>query len=260
MTSSEEVHLAKAMEAGVLAQAAPPTVLTETERRILIARGELARQRFMTANLGLVGWVVTRDWRDTETEELFQEGVLGLDRAVRGYDYRRGGFAAYAVPWIRQAVLSARANRVERSVRWYRDWRQVRSVEDTLTQRLKREVGWQEVAAELHQSGEWVRSRQILPAATVEPETLLLLTEEVVVNPDFELPADAVTGLLDHLEVLPRRLLELRFGLHGHRPHSRKKAAAQLGISEKQATRIEAQAIEDLRGICPHQMGEYLAA
>lgn len=260
MTPAEEQYLAHIIEAGVLAHEAPPDYLSAQERRILVLRGELARHRFLAANLGLVGWVVTREWRDPEPEELFQEGVLGLDRAVRGYDYRRGGFAAYALHWIRQAIMIARAHRMERSVRWYRDWRKARGVEDTLSQTLQREVSWHDVAAELDQPWGWVRDRLTPPPTAVEPEILLQLGEAVVPDPEPGLSPASIDALLEGLDQLPRRVVQLRYGLGGHREHTRKAAAAQLGLSEKQVVRIEAEALEDLRGLCPHQMSEYLAA
>ena len=72
---------------------------TDQELRLLEEQGELARQRFIRANLRLVGMVSGSSPRVPAAEaELFQEGCVGLITAVERFDYARGyRFSTYAL-------------------------------------------------------------------------------------------------------------------------------------------------------------------
>jgi RNA polymerase primary sigma factor len=86
LTRSEEVELAKAIEAG------------DTH----------ARDRMIQANLRLA-ISIAKNFRDKgcSFEDLVQESNIGLIRAVDRFDWRKGfKFSTYAVWWIRQAVQS----------------------------------------------------------------------------------------------------------------------------------------------------------
>ena len=255
LSLEQETHLAATIEAGVLAAHADG--LDETERRILVARGVVAHHRMILANLRLVAWVVAQEWRSHDRDDQYQEGVLGLDRAVRGYDHRRGGFGTYAVTWIREAVLGARAQRVGRGPRWLKEWHRLRGLEDTLTQQYGRPVQLDELAEASGRSLEWVQERlqHLTPWQGLAPGMV-----DVAADPEPDgIPTEHVARMLDDLDRLPRRVIELRFGI-GARPHSRAEIAHVLGLSAKQVAGFEDRALEHLRGVCPSQLGEYLAA
>jgi hypothetical protein len=85
LTAAELVQLQRIIEAGLLARDARLSGAgfadaTEQELRLLEDQGALARQRFIQANLGLVG-MVSRQFAarcQLPDVELFQEGCLGL--------------------------------------------------------------------------------------------------------------------------------------------------------------------------------------
>ena len=85
LTGSQVVELQRAIEAGLLAQDARLSGsgfgdATDHELSLLEASGERARQRFIRANLGLVG-MISRQYAarcQVPDAELFQEGCLGL--------------------------------------------------------------------------------------------------------------------------------------------------------------------------------------
>ena len=105
-------------------------------------------------------------YRDLEITDLFQEGCIGLVKAIRRYDYRRGyKFSTYATWWIKQSVSRNLGN--ERNIRLPDAvsalLRKMARVEGQLAQSLGREsIEPDEVAAEMDISADKVRDlRQI---------------------------------------------------------------------------------------------------
>ena len=78
-----------------------------------IERGDAeAKERMINSNLRLVISIARRyQGHDIPLLDLVQEGVIGLNRAVEKFDWRRGfKFSTYATWWIRQACQRAISN------------------------------------------------------------------------------------------------------------------------------------------------------
>jgi RNA polymerase sigma factor (sigma-70 family) len=80
----------------------------------LVERGRNAKETMITANLRLVLHIAKPyvGLSDLSLDDLFQEGVMGLMRAVDKYDHTLGyKFSTYATWWIRQSITRSLADR-----------------------------------------------------------------------------------------------------------------------------------------------------
>jgi RNA polymerase primary sigma factor len=131
-------------------------LLSAAEEKALarrVERGDLdAKEELVQANLRLVVSIARR-YRgagDLELDELVQEGVLGLIRAVEKFDWRKGfRFSTYATLWIRQSIqrgLTARGHAIRLPAVEAQRERKLAAVERVLTTKLGREPSTDELA------------------------------------------------------------------------------------------------------------------
>ncbi len=241
------------------------TAAEEIELAKRIERGDLeAKTRMINANLRLVVAQARRyQGHGLPLEDLVQEGMLGLIRAVEKFDWRKGfKFSTYGTLWIRQAIQrglqnSGRTIRVpvhvaQRQVK-------VRKVESELALKLGREPTDEEVAAVADLPIDQVTEVRELSAAITsldqpvgdDGETALgdlLRSDER--GPE-EHAADnwrdaQVAEVLARLPELERNVLELRFGLGGDEPRTVRQTGAELGITTSQAGELERRALSAL--------------
>ena len=246
LTAAQEVSLAKRVERGDVA----------------------AKTQMIEANLRLVVSIAKPHvGRGLSFLDLIQEGSFGLIRAVEKFDYRRGfKFATYATWWIRQAVTRAVADKA-RTIRipphMIKRLNNVGHVERQLVQRLGREPRPDEIAEELELTAEQVheilRMAQF-PASLEKP----IGEEEDARLGDFvedelaESPPDATALSLRRedidyaLAALPereRRVIELRFGLHGGQPRTLDEVGRTLGVTRERIRQIENTALKTLASL-----------
>lgn len=272
LTHVEVVELQCAIEAGLLAREARVSGAgfadaTDQELRFLEGQGALAMQRFIQANLGLVG-MVSRQFAARSrlpNAELFQEGCVGLITAVQRFDHTRGHrFSTYALFWIRAFISAATAKHLgamNLPTSRAEQLRAAHGLEAELTQSLGRAPTLREMADALGRSEDWTagllshqrpRSLELVEGTTLERLQARDELEAVLAEP---LP---VRELLLRLNDLDRRVLELRLGFADGEPKSFAHTARVLEISATRVRRIEARALETLRGFCPQQASAQL--
>jgi len=155
LTAEEEVDLAKRIEAGRAARAELAQGVSDPKRREelrrLIEDGWKAREHLITANSRLVISVAKKYMgRGVPFLDLIQEGNIGLIRAIKKFDYRRGHkFSTYATWWIRQAVSRAVAEQgrtIRLPVHVIETYHRLRKIQRDLTQKLGREPEIEDLA------------------------------------------------------------------------------------------------------------------
>ncbi|MCS6993166.1 MAG: sigma-70 family RNA polymerase sigma factor [Anaerolineales bacterium] len=270
LTAEEEVQLAQRIENGRIAreELAKGNVSPRRrqELRALIEDGWAAREHLITANSRLVISVAKKYMgRGVPFLDLIQEGNIGLIRATKKFDYRRGHkFSTYATWWIRQAVTRAIADQgrtIRVPVHMGDQINKLLRVQHQLTQRLGRDPSVEELADALEVPPKKVENMIQVARRPLSLETPTDDEEDSVlgdfIEDDEAAPPDdtATYNLLrEHLgEVLntlpPRevRILQLRYGLLDGQAYTLEEVGRKMGVTRERVRQIEAQALSRLR-------------
>ena len=270
LTAEEEVELAQRIERGRLAREELARGNASQRRRIdlrkLIEDGWAAREHLITANSRLVISVAKKYMgRGVPFLDLIQEGNIGLIRATKKFDYRRGHkFSTYATWWIRQAVTRAIADQgrtIRVPVHMGDQINKLLRVQHQLTQRLGREPSVEELANALEVPPKKVENmiqvaRRPLSLETPTDDEEDSVLGDFIEDDDAAPPDDTATYnlLREHLsEVLnslpPRevRILQLRYGLLDGQAYTLEEVGRKMGVTRERVRQIEAQALSRLR-------------
>lgn len=266
----DEVDLAKKIELGNESSGAlaKDGIVAERRRKLLqqVQDGMAAFEHLILANSRLVISVARRyRGRGVPFTDLIQEGHIGLMRAAKKFDWRRGlKFSTYATWWIRQAVtraISDQSRTIRLPVYMGEQITKLRHAATQLTQTLGRDPTLEDLAEKLEVSVE--RVEELLhameqPLSLEKPmdeendrELGDLIPDEDGHNPEaWTLESLLGDDLRLALEVLPPRervALELRYGLKDGKTHTLEAIGNQLGVTRERARQLEAQALRRLR-------------
>ncbi|MDW8351805.1 MAG: sigma-70 family RNA polymerase sigma factor [Anaerolineae bacterium] len=271
LTAPQEVDLAQRMERGREArerlQSEPDLTPEERERlEMLVEDGMAAREHLINANSRLVISVAKKYiGRGVPFLDLIQEGNIGLIRAAKKFDWRRGHkFSTYATWWIRQAVTRAIADQgrtIRVPVHMGDQINRLLRASHQLTQELGRDPTVAELAEALNVT---VRKAEQMIQVARRPISLETPTDDeeesvlgdFIPDEDSPAPVEMVTNqmlreqLADILDTLPPRevrILQLRYGLLDGETYTLEEVGRKLGVTRERVRQIEAQALSRLR-------------
>lgn len=271
LTQEEEISLAQRIEIGIAAshelvngKGTDPARRGELEA--LIKEGWTARDHLVMANTRLVVSIAKKyTGRGVSFHDLIQDGNIGLLRAAKKYDYRRGWkFSTYATWWIRQAVTRAiadHARTIRVPVYISGQINHMLRIQHLLTQRLGRDPSAEELARALGTTVGKVNKMQQSNKQPLPLETPIGTDGEDVLgdyiqdenSPD---PAESASqnllreDLLKFFEGMPPRevkVLMLRYGLSDGSAYTLEEVGQKMGITRERVRQIEAQALSRLR-------------
>jgi RNA polymerase primary sigma factor len=198
-----------------------------------IERGDLsAKEQMIESNVGLV-YALAGPYRGRGVpfDDLVQEGVVGLIRAVERFDHRRGRrFSTYAAWWIRHSFMDA----LDKA-------RPIRIPPAAARQRAQRDLP--RVTASLDES------------ISEDGTPLYELIADEDDQPPWQRAAELesrreVWSMLRKLPARHRQVLVRRYGLVGDHVQTHAQIGASLGVGEERSRQLERQALHWL-----HELG-----
>lgn len=247
LSKEEEIELAKKIEAG----------------------DEIALNHLIEANLRLVVSIAKHyHCKSMSFLDIVQEGNLGLIRAARKFDHKKGyRFSTVATYWIKQAIGRALedngrfvrlpANMVERA-------NKVNKIRTQIMQSIGREPTNDELA-----TATGLTAEQVKEIIEYNKETLSLdfkvtnnkddketTIGDTIEDTSYEHPLKAiireenkeiVNKVLDTLTDKEKDVLSKRFGLNGNKICTLEEVGADYGLTKERIRQIETRALSKLR-------------
>jgi RNA polymerase primary sigma factor len=232
LTPEQELMMGRKVQAMVsiterchLAGGSGPSCEYNDEEKVVIRRGERAKNQMITSNLRLVVNLAKRyQGKGLDLLDLIQEGTLGLTRAVEKYDPTRGHrFSTYAYWWIRQGLNRALSTQ-SRTIR----------IPVNVNEKLTKLQG---VVKSKSDPSELV---DVLPSDEMPPMERAEIAERTA----------SVWTLLNKANLTPkeRTVVTLRFGLDGtHEWRTLAEVARHMNCSREYCRQVVQRALRKLR-------------
>ena len=249
-----------------------PLLTHEDEKNLSrrIKKGDSrAKKKMIQANLRLVV-NIAKKYRYTGVPmlDLIEEGNIGLMKAVKKYDHKRGyRFSTYAAWWIKQYIMRAIANQgktiripvymVETIVKY-------KKAIEALRHKLKRTPALAEVAKAMNISMK--KATEVAKAIKAQPTSLEtpigeesagrfleLIEDESATSPDESMIGafkhECMKKLMNELKLREQKILNLRFGLDQKKPLTLEEVAKHFKITKERVRQIEKKAIGKLKDL-----------
>jgi RNA polymerase primary sigma factor len=229
---------------------------------------QASRQKMITNNTGLAAFVAHKHKTTVLSfDDLLQEGVIGLIKAVDRFDpYRGFQFSTYAIPWIKQAisrlivkqekivrlpvalaerscaVFEAMRKAYQQTERWP-SVEQLKALCDLSVDEIKTIRNYYQATHSLDAVRETQEDEGQTLMARMKQQQFALPMDELIAG-NLNQYIDNVVATLPEKEAA---ILNMRFGLKNHTETTLQVVADQLQVSRERVRQIQNEALKKLK-------------
>ncbi len=225
------------------------------------------RQEMIASNTGLVGFVAHKyKTVSLSFEDLMQEGMVGLIKAVDRFDPERGNcFSTYAIYWIRQAIsrLIVKQDKVvplpvalaEKSSPIFEAMRNTYLQHERWPTLAELKASCDLSEQDIKTISSYYQSTYLQDTSASEDDDGMLMMEKMQ-QQQFSQPLDDLidTDLASYMDravaTLPEKqatILAMRFGLKNHTEMTLQAVADQLQVTRERVRQIQNEALQKLK-------------
>ena len=234
---------------------------------------QYAQNQLITSNLRLVTSIAKKYLnRGLDLEDLIQEGIVGLIKAISKYDYLlKNKFSTYATFWIRQSITRAVADQsrvIRVPVHLMEAINLIFKTEKDLTQKLSRAPTVDEIAQAIGRQNEGYTSKRISYIKSISSDSVSIdrpigkdedsqfvdfIKDNTVPTPEQYSEREEMLAHIEELfktslEPLEADIIRRSFGFKPYeQAYSLKEIAEQLKMPPEDVRQIEAKAIRKLK-------------
>lgn len=272
---NKEIELARIIRKGLEAERKLEELsksVTNSESKLIdelkkkIDDAEEARELLIHSNLKLVVSVAKKFMNNgLPLQDLIQEGNMGLLKMINKFDPEKGfKFSTYATWWIKQSItraISDQARTIRIPVHVGDFINRMLKAQKKLTQDLQREPTVPEIAEEMGENVNKIYQIQYISQEPISLEKAIgedeestlgdFISDNSILNPleytIYEEFKEELEKLLKGLQPKEEKIIRLRYGLDGGRPHTLEEVGREFNVTRERIRQIEAKAIRYLR-------------